>query len=291
MDYLILLGALALTVYCMPSYRIISRLCIAVIGGLAILIMWLAGFDPLHLFVFHAAIPNAPAAKLTVAPATLPQVSSESSIILILGALVGVFAMGTFWFWALCVIAWFAIGFLQHEEEGFWATVVVIATLLILQFLGDVKVFNFVWHHPIYTVLFVLAYVFAGTVWSFAKWTLHNLKEKERRDDYGGFQLPKRGDDWTDERYEAEIKNALDRIKPKPREHKAEIVRWMMFWPWSIIWTLLDDIVYRAFRYIFELFQHVYEHITDWVYRDEIKKVEEALAKNKKTQGDSGRHD
>lgn len=44
-------------------------------------------------------------------------------------------------------------------------------------------------------------------------------------------------------------------IIPHPRDHKARILIWMAWWPWSMIWTLLNDPIKRAFRAIYRWLQ------------------------------------
>lgn len=40
--------------------------------------------------------------------------------------------------------------------------------------------------------------------------------------------------------------------KPNPRKNKGRIMMWMMYWPWSFIWTIINDPIKRMFKACFE---------------------------------------
>lgn len=50
------------------------------------------------------------------------------------------------------------------------------------------------------------------------------------------------------------------RIKPFARENKARIAAWMTYWPWSLCWAMLDDLVHHVFRMI-------QQQLSDWMDR------------------------
>lgn len=62
---------------------------------------------------------------------------------------------------------------------------------------------------------------------------------------------------WSPKKY---VEKPVLRVKPFAREHKAQIVSYMTFWPWSLAWALLDDIVHHAFRFI-------QQYLSDWMDR------------------------
>jgi hypothetical protein len=45
----------------------------------------------------------------------------------------------------------------------------------------------------------------------------------------------------------------------------------MAFWPWSAVWTLLNDPVQRAFRRIFNYLREFYQRMSDRIFSDVAK--------------------
>jgi len=55
---------------------------------------------------------------------------------------------------------------------------------------------------------------------------------------------------------------------PDPAKFKPFILRWLMFWPWSLSWTLLDDPIRRTFKAIYDSLVSTYERIAKEVFAD-----------------------
>ncbi len=58
-----------------------------------------------------------------------------------------VFIVGSLWFWVLLVAETVLLVILVERDRGTAATLTLLATLLALQFLGDVDVYGVVIHH------------------------------------------------------------------------------------------------------------------------------------------------
>ena len=56
-------------------------------------------------------------------------------------------------------------------------------------------------------------------------------------------------------------------VKPYAWEHKKEITSWMVFWPCSLVWTILDDVLVRAVKGIQRMLSGVMDGITNIVWR------------------------
>ena len=70
-----------------------------------------------------------------------------------------------------------------------------------------------------------------------------------------------------------EIRNA---IIPAVRDHKSRVTMWMVWWPWSMIWTLLNDPIRRMWRTIWKRLQKTYAQIAARAFRsidDDMVKV------------------
>jgi hypothetical protein len=159
----------------------------------------------------------------------------------------GALVFGSLWFWALAAMAMIAVfAFIDHDD-GVGATGSLALFFVLLHRFGDIKAISFVMANP-YRILGWLALYFAlGTLWSFAKWWFHcraqrDLYNEYKKDNRGKFNLPH---------------------KPSAADSKDMILRWMTFWPWSMIWTLINDPIKKAFREIYSKLQTQFQKIAD----------------------------
>lgn len=56
-------------------------------------------------------------------------------------------------------------------------------------------------------------------------------------------------------------------LVPSPRDHKARIMIWMAWWPWSMLWTLLNDPIKRLFRAIYRALLTRLQKISERAFR------------------------
>src|SRR3990170_3557711 len=95
-------------------------------------------------------------------------------------ALLGIFALGTIGFWALCgVVCVLLITFVEYEKPG-WATLSLLATFALLGWLGDLNVWRAAKEHPLLALGAVAAYLAIGTLWAFGKWWFFLKAARER---------------------------------------------------------------------------------------------------------------
>ena len=178
-----------------------------------------------------------------------------------------------------------------------WATVVLISTIALLTLFGSgTTIWNWIIEHPRTICWSVLGYIIAGAFWGVIKWYFYctNIKDEYndiKRDWLQGKQIegekiPKdRLQDWkvylfsyhdnwikreevkTPAPSEREYKYTLT-CKPKVWENKGRVTRWMAYWIFSLIWTLLDDIVIKIFHHIQRCLTGLMNRITDFVFSD-----------------------
>ncbi|MBI5733173.1 hypothetical protein HY967_04490 [Candidatus Jorgensenbacteria bacterium] len=190
-------------------------------------------------------------------------------------ALWTLFVFGTFWFWTLAVIATIIIiACIDHNENFTGATASLVIALLLLQFLGDVKVFSYVLEQPFMGLIYFVMYLGAGTAWSIIKWWRFVGKRKSEYDrakaefltrhKVEGNAIPNvLKSEWRDRcRHESYAE------APQARQHKGKIVGWMCYWPWSLFWTLLDDPIKKILQTIYQWLQGIYQAISIRAYRD-----------------------
>lgn len=211
------------------------------------------------------------------------------------------FAIGTLWFWLLLVAAFICILWALEDDEypGTKATVVTLVTLGLIYFLGGRSalndLFSFVAHNPLVILMVFVVYLIAGTVWSVVKWYFFVLNARDKyRDRIAEIKEEfdnnidrinkyitkvESGEEKVKDRdavilkYRDEIKNRTNsntediaRAKrqnmPSAKDNKSRILTWMFYWPFSGIWTIINDPVRRAFQWIYKRLEGVYQKIT-----------------------------
>lgn len=170
---------------------------------------------------------------------------------------------------------------LEVEHWGA-ATITLIATAVGLQIFHVTDIWGFMLHHTLDAVIYVLAYLATGVVWSFIKWFsfLIQFRDKfhEVRDDWHQRNNVQVGAELTTAQ-EIELNRVLQwdsyggqdlGHKPKAVKNKRRIVAWMAYWPFSVIGTLINDPIRRLFRFLFNSFKALYQRIADHVFRNEV---------------------
>jgi hypothetical protein len=186
------------------------------------------------------------------------------------------------------LVTLFVIAIVLTETEKFgWATVLLVGTVALGQFFHVVDVLTWVRTHSTETILYALAYVGVGVVWSFIKWYSYLLNFRDKFRAHKEAFLVKRGLDPKTtsniptgmmEDFESYIRSAAswsDRhlfntlTRPRAAENKSRIVSWMSLWPCSVIGTVLNDPVRRLFNFLFQHFKALYQKLADHVFRQD----------------------
>lgn len=176
----------------------------------------------------------------------------------------GIFLIGTLWFWILfgvasCLIIFFLEDALRYNRDiggGTKSTLVILAVLILYYFLGSREdIFNlltFVKDHPFLTLSRIGMYIGVGVIWSFFKWFFYltNIKEK---------LLSKYNNDLT-KIYEYEIPAAAD--------NKSRIITWMSYWPFSALWTLINEPFRKTFKFIYSKIEGIFQAMSDRIFKD-----------------------
>jgi hypothetical protein len=190
------------------------------------------------------------------------------------------FVVGTFWFWALIIAEIVLLFMFVEYENGVGATVSLIIFACALQWCGDVNLVGFIFDNPLKLLAMVAAYFLLGGVWGTIKWWIFSkdrLEEyEELRDDFlrnknlpAGTAVP--------QQFRREWKEKLERHRghgryghgrtlaeaPRARDNKSRIMRWMSFWPVSMLWSFLDDFVKRVFKTIYHRISNFLQRISD----------------------------
>ena len=190
-----------------------------------------------------------------------------------------ILAIGTVWFWfviaAACVIM---IAAIEFENVGL-ATISMIVTLATLGYWGDFNVLTYAREHPPWAIGVVAGYFLAGTVWAVCKWWFYVRRKLEKygeaRDIF--FRTNDLPSGPVPEEDKVRFRDHLQYHEcgvPQVGEEKSRIMTWMAYWPWSMVWTIVNDPIRKIFRHIFKSIQEFLQRISDRVFRDVIKDFE-----------------
>lgn len=176
---------------------------------------------------------------------------------------------GTLGFWALFAF-WMLTIFLSVEKDNggcaFFSTVIA---LVLYHFFGGHLVLPFVANHLKYILLLAGAYLVAGAIWGIIKWWFFVRKQRGLYDEaHEYYNSHDNSRPWADYVKEGQYNFVRFQYRPSPKDNKSKIMLWMMYWPWSFLWTMIDDPIKKAFRAVYEKLAGVYQRISDSAFRD-----------------------
>jgi hypothetical protein len=112
-----------------------------------------------------------------------------------------------------------------------------------------------IWHHPLLSLAYGAGYFLSGALWSVIKWYFEETaRVRTRRLEW---ELAPRG---TWEQYR-------DKYRTTVSGYRTEFMAWVAFWPFSLVYTLLNDPFRRLCRRIVDELTGVYQRITDYAWR------------------------
>ncbi len=223
----------------------------------------------------------------------------------------GIFLVGSFWFWALVGIETLFLFGAIRANRGWpagWSLVIFVMALWVL---GDFNSFKWIYENPIELLKYAGGYVALGVIWSLVKFKLICV---DIRDAYveikaGFFQLydikslptennPVPGnndstkslyDKWIDTLHSYDWPGPDDynwkrrrqiyataNVIPSASQYKDYIMCWGAYWPVSLLCFVLHDFVERTFRVIYEQISHWYQNIANATFaslKDDFKEV------------------
>jgi len=193
-----------------------------------------------------------------------------------------IFAFGAIGFWLLLVIANIVILTCVEFDFPGWAFWTLVAFGFALPKSITLDIFHEILEKPYLVLVFFLGYLAAGTVWSIVKWWIfvrrqankyraaeREFKELNKLDQDKPIPQDIREKMKIPSNFRGNSHGLLQLSKrPRPNENKRKILTWMMYWPWSAIWTILDEPVKKAFKEIFNQIRGLYEKISSSAFKD-----------------------
>ncbi len=200
----------------------------------------------------------------------------------------GLFLFGTLWFWIVSSVIFGWLIFLTEGEEShtFGAGLVLVGFVWIMSSVNDISVIA----NPLLWLKWVTVYLVVGIVWSVIKWFSFLHKQKDKLNKLKEFYI-KRNDleliakrisdsDWlgfvkylSDSCY---APNGYDKIEkrsdviPTVRGRFSDLTRWIVWWPMSAFWTILNDPLRRIAEALVRTLKGVYTNIANSVFSDEV---------------------
>ena len=168
-----------------------------------------------------------------------------------------------FWFWGLIIVEFILLTWFVEQEWPAPSFASIIIFIVLLWWLADIPVWVWIKENPWRLTRYFGYYIILGVCWSFfkyyfqlkrtrkvlsrakAEWTLRNQNTTEPitfqqfLNDSSGFY---------------KIRKDLD-FESSARK----LIFWSMFWPTSMVWTLLNDPFRKLFKWlIFDVFVEIY---------------------------------
>lgn len=161
---------------------------------------------------------------------------------------------GTLWFWIVIVAAFICIIVATEKESGLGSTTTMLITIALFFMFGNKvhisNLFSYCSSHVLIFIGAIVGYLILGTGWAILKWYSFILKQLDRMRRGESFEVP------------------------KVKDHKQGIMAWMLYWPWSLIWTIIDVPVKRAYLFIYNLIASRLQRMSDNIFcplRDEME--------------------
>ena len=216
-------------------------------------------------------------------------------------------AFGTLGFWlAFVIFTILAVAFLEFERN-LMAFISIFATLAFFHYAGAWDVVGFAKDHQWVLALYLLGYFAAGAAWSLVKWKLFVNHSIERYRDMRA-EFAARLDLSADAEFTLENKMAWKKWIANYHSHnvnldlagiindrnvnpdvaaaavvdtsKGRILSWIGYWPWSLLWTVIDDPLRKIGRKIYRALKGLYVSIAKTLLEIVRKDLPTALEEN-----------
>jgi hypothetical protein len=164
-----------------------------------------------------------------------------------------IFALWTIWFWVLSLAGFILVtAFVENGYPG-RATFSVLVFFTIMYFLGGLNALSWLYNNPGTFFGYLLLYFVVGTIYCVVKWYffLLNIRDGSSNEYFAG--------QWHSGN------------PPSPFYFKSRLVGWIIYWPFSGLWTIINDPVRRIAQGIYSHIETLLQKISNSVFKD-VKK-------------------
>ncbi len=183
------------------------------------------------------------------------------------------FALGAFGFWlAIAAFSLAIIFFLEADGNGTGIGAFFMFPLFVsyLVFIAKVNIFALT---PTALLMYFLGYLGLGVIWGFIKWISYSFQMKDEFLEFKKNYVEYVRADKTV--ITAERKFSLinysceqDTAAPPASRHKSKIICWMTYWPWSAVWTIINDPVKRFFVFVYNRIGGLFDKISNAIFKN-----------------------
>ena len=175
---------------------------------------------------------------------------------------------GTIGFWIATSIMFFFVCLCicnEKELHDIGAFLFLAVFFNVVYFCGNSESLNkcgiYLFNNPLTLFEIVFGYFLAGTVWSVVKWYFFLLN---KRDEY--IQHIK---DFIPNNI---VKKPYPPCVPVVSDYKRAIITWMIYWPFSMVCTILNDPVRRMFNFIYYKIHDYMQSMSDKMFESYVEK-------------------
>lgn len=184
--------------------------------------------------------------------------------------------LGAIGFWIFIgIISIVLLALIEYERVG-WATFFTVGTMVFCQFLTSFKPFSLIADHPLAGALVIVGYFLVGGLWAIWKWWFFvRAKLRDYRTARDEFLKRQNATIMTEDLLSKwqqsmpyDYRRGSEFGRPRAAKEKGRIMTWMCYWPWSFVWTIVNDPIKRAFRAIYDAIQGILETISKRAFRE-----------------------
>lgn len=196
------------------------------------------------------------------------------------------------WIWVWGIACFVLVLAFSENEKNFWAFVSIGVFIALMQHSEIISIFS----NPLILLGWGLAYFVIGGLWSFIKWFsfinrkaekfgelklkfIKSLNERNIKSNVSNFEplvvdvktkIPEALND-NFQKYLSTFGMGCSSITdggkldviPSAQRHKEKIVMWILWWPTSAVWTILNDPLLRLAEWMHKRFQGFYKKIAE----------------------------
>jgi hypothetical protein len=174
--------------------------------------------------------------------------------------------------WLLIVVDLIGLVWCTENENPFIAAAIVGVSALVAHFAFGVSILALLVANPLMTLAFLGGYLVAGVMWAFPKWWFYvRNKRNAYLERVRSFLKGVGYEGWNDAttvpdehlaRWFGLYGRQRLRIVPLARDHKSRILHWMAWWPFSMLWTLINDPIRHIYRWAWESLRGIFDSIS-----------------------------
>lgn len=181
--------------------------------------------------------------------------------------------------WALLGLGSILLLWTIDRDQWIWAGIDIAAILLMLQFFSNIQPLTWIGSHPFETAVLAVSYLAFGVAWSFGKWWFFVSAAarwaKEALDQKRANERERRGVSATNQPQlhsytlkDLPYNDYYRSFPPNAGEHKGRIIGWIVYWPASALWTLINDPVRRFLEWLFRNLRETFQNMSNSAFRN-----------------------